>query len=98
MAGLDHIVGRGGVVGFGVPDHVHNVRAQRHLHIDAGGQVRARGVRLERIAQQAGARLAPDAEVRGRPSGSIRSSMASILARSIASDRPGGLLNMNWAM
>ena len=46
LARLDHIVGGGGVIGFGILDHVHDVRLHGHLHVDAGGQMRARRVRV----------------------------------------------------
>ena len=87
LAGFDHIVGGGGVVRLGVPDDVDDVRLERHLQVDAGCQVRAGRVRIQRVAEQAGARLPPDAEIRARAKRcrSI-SSTASILARSIASE------------
>ena len=98
LAGFDHILGGGGVVGLGVPDHVDDVRFERHLQVDAGRQVGARGRRVERVAEQAGAGLPPDAEISVSARGSIRSRTASIFARSMASESPGGLLNINWAM
>ena len=67
VARLDHIVGGSGMIGFGITHHVHDVRLHGHLHIDAGGQMRAGRIDLQRIAQQAGARLPPDAKVRPRP-------------------------------
>ena len=49
VARLDHIVGSSGVIGFSITHHVYDVRLYGHLHIDAGGQVRAGGIDLQRI-------------------------------------------------
>ncbi len=62
-AGLDHIRSRRGVVRFGVADHMHDVRLQCHLQIDAGCQVCPGSGGIQRVAQQPGAGLPPDAEI-----------------------------------
>ena len=38
--GDDHVIGCGGMVSFGMPDDMDNVRLERHLQVDAGSQVR----------------------------------------------------------
>jgi hypothetical protein len=62
LAGFNGILGGGGMVGFGVPDNMINVRFERHLQVSAGSQVSARGIRVERMGKQADAGLLPDAE------------------------------------
>ena len=81
-----------------MPNHVDDVRLERHLQVDAGGQVGAGGGRVQRIAEQTGAGLLPDAEIGVLPAARSACRTASILARSMASESPGGLLNINWAM
>ena len=59
---LDHISTGCSVIGFGVPHDVDDIWPQSHLQVDAGSEVRARGVDIHRIAEQARTGLRVNAE------------------------------------
>ncbi len=52
------------MVRLGMTDDVDDLRLERHLQVDAGGQVAAGRMRVEGVTEQAGAGLLPDAEIR----------------------------------
>ena len=64
LAGPNHVFSSGRMMRLGVIDHVHNVRLQCHLQIDAGCQVRASRIGVQGIAQRSRACLVLDAKVR----------------------------------
>ena len=50
LAGGNHFLGGGGVMGLGMPDHMDDVRSERHLQVDAGRQVGSGSFGVEGIA------------------------------------------------